>query len=77
MRTRGSLKDARLREMRDAIDHIEGALMALDLVELVELFETTGDAVVLQPPITVGELRRICSALAECTRIISSPEYEL
>jgi hypothetical protein len=68
---------AQAQEMRVAIDHIEGALMALDLDELMDLFEDQRDTLVLHPPMTVGELRRVCNALKECTRIINSKEYEL
>lgn len=77
MKTRGSLKDARMREMRNAIDHIEGALMGWEVLDLMEIFEDQRDNLILQPKMTVGELRRVCNALKECTRIINSKEYEL
>ncbi len=63
-------------EMRNAIDMIEGALMGLgDFVDLPDLFEGTAEHVNLAPKMTVGELRRVCTALAECTRIINSEEF--
>lgn len=64
-------------EMRNAIDMIEGALMGLgDFVDLPDLFEGTAEHVNLAPPMTVGEVRRVCTALAECTRIINSDEFD-
>ena len=62
-------------EMRNAIDMIEGAMMGLgDFTDLPDLFEGTGAHVKLAPQMTVGEMRRVCAALAECTRIINSDE---
>ena len=63
-------------EMRNAIDGIEGALMDYgDLVDLPGIFDNTDDAVMIQPRVTVGQMRRVCTALAECTRIINSEDY--
>ena len=63
-------------EMRNAIDMIEGALMGLgDFVDLPDLFEGTDEHVHIAPKMTVGEMRRVCTALAECTRIINSDEF--
>jgi hypothetical protein len=62
--------------MRNAIDMIEGALMGLgDFVDLPDLFEGTAEHVHIAPKMTVGEMRRVCTALAECTRIINSDEF--
>lgn len=66
----------RAREMRTAIDLIEGALMRFgELVDLPPLFEGTRPEVVLTPKVTVGQMRGVCGALEECTRIINSDEY--
>ena len=63
--------------MRNAIDMIEGALMRLgDFVDLPDLFENSDADVNIAPKMTVGEMRRVCAALAECTRIINSDEYD-
>ena len=63
--------------MRNAIDMIEGALMGLgDFVDLPDLFENSDADVNIAPKMTVGEMRRVCTALAECTRIINSDEYD-
>ena len=63
-------------EMRNAIDMIEGAMMGLgDFVDLPDLFEGTAEHVHIAPKMTVGEMRRVCAALAECTRIINSEEF--
>lgn len=60
-------------ELWDAIDHLEGALMSYgDLVDLPELFEDAPDDLVIAPKVTVGQMRHVCKALAECTRIINS-----
>ncbi len=66
----------RAREMRHAIDMFEGAMMGLgDFVDLPELFEAASDDLKINPSMTVGQMRRVCEALAECTRIINSDEY--
>ena len=63
-------------EMRSAIDMIEGALMGYgELVDLPDTFEGTADSVRIRPIVTVGEMRRVCTALAECTRIINAEEF--
>jgi hypothetical protein len=70
-----SLKKAR--EMRNAIDQIEGALMgAGELIDLPARFEGARDDLQLTPKMTLGQIRRIARALSECTRIINSPEYD-
>jgi hypothetical protein len=64
------------KEMRNAIDMIEGALMGLgDFVELPRIFDGSPDDLQIAPKMTVGQVRRVCSALEECTRIINSDEY--
>lgn len=64
-------------EMRHAIDMIEGALMGLgDFVELPEVFDGSRDDLILALKVKLGEVRRVCAALAECTRIINSEEYD-
>lgn len=64
-------------QMRNAIDMIEGALMGLgDFVELPRLFADASDELIIAPKMTVGGMRRVSSALAECTRIINSDEFE-
>src|SRR5258707_256418 len=63
--------------MRNAIDMIEGALMGLgDFVDLSDLFENSDADVIIAPKMTVGEMRRVCTALAGCTRIINSDEFD-
>lgn len=66
-------------DMRNALDSIELALMGFEdnLLEIAELFETTSDDVIVWPKIKVGNLRQLATALAECNRIINSPEYNL
>jgi hypothetical protein len=64
------------KDMRHAIDMLEVALMGMgNLVELPELFEDADDGTALAMPVTVGQVRRVCTALAECTRIINSDDY--
>lgn len=66
------------REMRNAIDMIEGAMMgAGELIDIPGRFEGARDDLLVMPKITLGQLRRITSALSECTRIINSSEYEV
>jgi len=61
------------REMRNAIDMIEGALMgAGELIDIPGRFEGARDDLLLMPKITLGQLRRIRKALSECTRITAS-----
>jgi hypothetical protein len=63
------------REMRNAIDMIEGALMGFgDLVDMPALYEGQRDDLQLRVPVTLGEVRRVCTALSECTRIINTDE---
>ena len=65
------------REMRNAIDMIEGALMgAGELLNLPDVFEGCRDDLELTPKMTLGQIRRIARATAECTRIINSEEFD-
>ena len=62
--------------MRHAIDMLEGAMMGLgDFVDLPDIFDGSPDDLQIAPKMTVGQMRRVCTALAECTRIINSDEY--
>jgi hypothetical protein len=64
------------RDMRNAIDMIEGAMMGLgDFVELPRVFADSPDGLKIAPKMTVGQMRRVCAALQECTRIINSDDY--
>lgn len=68
--------EGKAKDMRNAIDMIEGAMMGLgDFVELPNLFDGATDDVVIAPRMTVGQMRRVCAALSECTRVINSDEY--
>jgi hypothetical protein len=61
-------------QMRDAIDQIEGALMGLgDFVDLDMIYETAREDLVIAPKMTVGQMRRVCDALAKCTAIVNEP----
>jgi hypothetical protein len=72
----GTVPSERAQEMRNAIDMIEGAMMGLgDFVDLPELFDGARDEMEIAPRMTVGQMRRVCAALQECTRIINSDEY--
>ena len=63
-------------DMRHAIDMIEGALMVCsDFVEMPRVFDGSHDELQIAPKMTVGQMRRVCAALEECTRIINSDEY--
>jgi hypothetical protein len=67
---------SKAKEMRNAIDMIEGALMGFgDLVDLPDLFEGQRDDLQLHIRVTVGQMRRVCKALEECTRIINDETY--
>lgn len=68
----------RLRDMRDAIDMMELAMMGWP--ELIDLPEKWGeprhhDELGVKVPGNCGQVYRICDALAELTRIINSDEY--
>lgn len=64
-------------EMRDAIDQIELALMGLgEFADLPRLFDGASNEVIVAPKLKLGEVRRVCEALSECTRIINSPEFD-
>lgn len=71
--------EQKAQDMRNAIDAIELALMGFqnNLLEISKLFATTGDDVVVCPKIKVKNLHQLATALAECNRIINSPEYHL
>lgn len=64
-------------DMLAAIDAIEGALMRVpDLLERLDMFKDADDDVVVKLPSVLGkELRDIRKALAECTRIVNSEQY--
>ncbi len=63
-------------EMRHAIDMIEGAMMGLgDFVELPRVFDGCADTNIIAPKLELGAVRRTCTALEECTRIINSPDH--
>lgn len=69
--------DKKAREMRNAIDMIEGALMgAGELIDLPDVFDGCRDDLELTPKMTLGQIRRITRALTECTRIMNSAEYD-
>lgn len=69
--------EEKAREMRNALDGIEMALMGFedDLLEIGELFAATGGHVIVRPKIKVENLRQLTTALAECNRIVNSPEF--
>lgn len=70
--------EQKLRDMRHAIDMIEGALMGFgDLVDLPQKWGEPRhrDGLGVTLPVTAGQVYRVCDALAECTRIINSPDY--
>lgn len=68
-------------EMRNAIDQIEAALMGFgDLVDLPRHWSGVSkdrrDIVHLPWSVSIAQVFRVCDALAECTRIINSDEYD-
>lgn len=70
------------KDMRHAIDMIEGALFGLgdgchggQFVDIADLWVDARDDLELRPPMTLGQIRRVRAALSECTRIINSDEY--
>lgn len=70
----------KLRDMRNAIDQIESALMGFgDLVDLPGKWGVPRHRPELgvKLPTTCGQVYRVCDALAECTRIINSDEYQV
>lgn len=69
--------EEKAREMRNALDGIELALMGFEdsLLEVGELFATTGDGVVMQLRIKAANFRQLTTALEECSRIVNSPEF--
>jgi hypothetical protein len=69
---------AKAREMRHAIDMLEGALMGFgDLVDLPRKWGEPKhrDELGVSIPATAGAVYRVCEALEDCTRIINSDEY--
>lgn len=62
-------------DMRNAIDHMENAMMATNALELAQLFETTGDDVIVTLKVKVSELKQIAKALHRLNHIINSDEY--
>ncbi len=63
-------------EMRNAIDMLESALMGCgNFVDLPGMFKGARDDLLLAPTPRLGQVRRVCEALAECTRIINSDNY--
>lgn len=72
--------EQKLRDMRNAIDQIESALMGFG--DLVDLPKAWGEPrhrpeLGVKLPVTAGQVYRVCDALAECTRIINSEEYQV
>lgn len=69
--------EQKAREMRNALDGIELALMGFEdnLLELYELFATTGDHVIVRPKIKVESLRQLATALTECNRIVNTADF--
>jgi hypothetical protein len=64
-------------EMRHAIDQIELAVMGLgEFVALPKIFDGASDDLIVMPKLKLAEVRRVCRALTECTRIINSPEFD-
>lgn len=72
--------EQKLRDMRNAIDQIESALMGFgDLVDLPAKWGAPRhrEEIGVKLPVTAGQVYRVCAALAECTRIINSDEYQV
>lgn len=69
--------EARALTMRSALDQIEGALMGFDeLQDQIPLWANVGGADVrVKLNISVGQLRRIASALVPCNTIVNSEDY--
>ena len=64
-------------EMRHAIDQVELAFQGLgDFPELPRIFEGASDDLIISPKLKLGDVRRLCSAMAECTRIINCPHFD-
>ena len=67
------------KDMRHAIDMMEGAMMGwdelMDLPENCALDESDSDDLELEVKVTWKHLRRVLSAVGECNRIINSDEY--
>lgn len=67
----------RARQMRHAIDMIEGALMGCgDLLDLPGAFENARDDLKLTSNVTLGEVRRVCKATQLCNDIVNSEEFD-
>lgn len=71
--------EQKAKDIRNALDAVELALMGFedDLLEVGELFATTGDDVVIQLRIKAANFRQLTAVLEECNRIVNSPEYHL
>lgn len=66
------------RDMRNAIDALESSLMGLgNLIDLPDIFVDARADLELAIRCNVKQMRRVCTALEECTRIINSSEYNL
>jgi Cu/Ag efflux pump CusA len=71
-------RDKKPIELRNAIDQIESSLMGFgDFLEVEELFDGARGDLAVKVTCTVAQLQRVRNALAECTRIINSPEYDV
>lgn len=71
-------RPTKILEMRQAIDHIEGALMRFgDLVDFPDRWgePRLPDTVTVTITVSVKQVYDVCDALVECTRIINSDEY--
>ena len=67
---------SRALEMRNAIDALEGAMMGCGVfIDLPRIYDSSQDALILAPKIKLGEVRRVCNALSELTRIINLEDY--
>jgi hypothetical protein len=71
--------ERRAKEMRHAIDMMEGAMMGwdelMDLPENCSLDNSDNPELELEVKITWKHLQRVLGALSECTRIINLEEY--
>lgn len=64
-------------DMRHAIDQVELAFQGLgDFPELPRIFDGADDVLIVAPKLKLGDVRQLCKTMAECTRIINSPEYD-
>lgn len=74
---RGAAKDykAIAKEMRNAIDAMELAMMGTRVVELAESFAGASPDVIVRVPITVANLLQMNKALMRLNHIINSDDY--